>query len=328
MQLLGNEVERMGMGCWAIGGPFYEGEQALGYGATDDKQSIATVHAALEMGLRLFDTAGVYGAGHSERLLGQALKGRSDTVLISKLGLSFDEQSKQMHGVDAEPKNVLLAIEKSLRRLQRDRIDIMLLHLNTLSVAEAAPLFEQMQRAMEAGKIGAYGWSTDFPCSVDVVASQSGFVAVEHAMNVFHDVPAMNQTIAQNELISLIRSPLAMGVLTGKFGPSVKVGADDIRAGKNNRTPYFVDSQVVSDYTKSLDAVRELLQHGGRSVAQGALCWLLAQSARAIPLPGARSVEQVRENAGALAFGPLPPSIMAEIEGVVARQPDAEPIEL
>ena len=328
MQLLGSQIERMGLGCWAIGGPFYEGDQALGYGRTDDKQSVDTVHAALDSGLRLFDTAAVYGAGHCEHLLGRALKGRSDTVLISKLGLSFEEQSKQLLGPDADPKNVIPAIESSLRRLQREHIDIMLLHINTLDPAEAEPIFEQMQQAVNDGKIRAYGWSTDFPVSVDAVVSASGFIAVEHAMNVFHDAAAMNEYVEQKKLVSLIRSPLAMGVLTGKFRHTAKLGEGDIRAASSNRTPYFIDSEVIPEYSQRLDAIRELLQHGGRSLSQGALCWILAQSDRAIPLPGARTVEQVQENAGALAFGPLPSLVMDEIEALLPRRNEEEPVEL
>ena len=127
----------LGMGCWAIGGPFFHGNEPLGWGAINDNESIDTLHAAYDHGIRLFDTAAVYGAGHSETIIGRALSARDDCVIVTKLGLSFDENSRQLIGPNIEPANVKIAIEQSLKRLQRDRIDILLLHLNDLPLDRA-----------------------------------------------------------------------------------------------------------------------------------------------------------------------------------------------
>ena len=94
MKFLEPNIAPLGIGCWAIGGPFYAGEQSLGWSATDDATSTSTIHAAIDAGIRLFDTANVYGAGRSERMLGTALKNRSDAFIVSKFGMSFDEQTK------------------------------------------------------------------------------------------------------------------------------------------------------------------------------------------------------------------------------------------
>lgn len=319
----------MGMGCWAIGGPFSAGERGLSYGLVDDAESIATVHAALDAGIRLFDTAAVYGTGHSERILAQALKGRQEVLVSTKIGLSFDEQSKQLFGNDTNPLHVQPAIDSCLRRLRRDCIDLLFLHVNDLAVEQAELIFEQMELARQAGKIQAYGWSTDFPANVSAIASQPGFAAVQHAMNVFQDVPAMNSCIAKHQLTSLIRSPLAMGVLTGKFDFQTKFPANDIRsADKNWRPSYFYEGKVEPDLLHQLNAVRELLKSDGRTLAQGALCWLWAKSNRALPLPGARTVTQMQDNAGALTFGPLTENVVEEIEDLIQREPGVEPKEL
>jgi aryl-alcohol dehydrogenase-like predicted oxidoreductase len=325
MKFLGNDIAPLGMGCWAIGGQFYSGEQSLGFANVNDESSTRTIHAALEAGIRLFDTAAVYGAGHSERLLGDALRDRPDALVISKLGTSFDEQSKQVLGDEMDGSQVPIAIDASLRRLRRDRIDLMLLHLNALSVEVAGPIFEEMEQARLSGKIQAYGWSTDLPESASAMAEMEGFVGVEHAMNVFVDVPSIQSTVRKHDLTALIRSPLAMGVLTGKFDDTSTIASDDVRAMNTKRRDYFHDGKVNPRYLENLDAIRELLQIGGRTLPQGALGWLMAKSDRNIPLPGARTVEQIQDNAGAIGFGPLPADVMTQIEVLIHREPEGKP---
>jgi len=193
-------------------------------------RSKRTIHAALDHGVTVFDTANVYGAGHSERILGDALKGREDVLLVSKLGMAFDEETKQVSGHDANPENVLPAIEASLNRLNREQIDIMLLHINALPIEDAKPIFEEMEKARAQGKIGAFGWSTDFPDSAKAMAEMDGFIGIENAMNVFVDVPKLQKTIADHNLISFVRSPLAMGVLTGKYGENSTIPEDSVLA--------------------------------------------------------------------------------------------------
>lgn len=322
MNLLRQEIAPLGMGCWPIGGPFWKDGQPLGYANAEDRESLRTIHAALDAGIRLFDTAAVYGAGHSERLLGQALKGRPDALVVTKIGMGFDEATKQVTGDEVDPADVLPAIDRCLRRLGRDRIDILLLHQNALPVAQARPIFDEMDRARQTGKVRSFGWSTDYPESVAMMAATPGFIAAEHAMNVFVDVPTMQGTIRQEDLVALIRSPLAMGVLSGKLDARSRAGATDIRATDEKWRDYFRDGRVNPDYLTRLDTIRELLQSGGRSVAQGALGWLWAKSDRNLPVPGARTVAQIEDNAGAIEKGPLPDPVMAEVERLIDRPPE------
>lgn len=315
----------LGMGCWAIGGPFYGDGQSLGWGEVDDAESIRTLHAAYDHGVRLFDTAAVYGAGHSERIVGDALKERSDCLIVTKLGLAFNENNKQVTGADTTPANVCLAIDSSLRRLQRDSIDLLLLHLNDLSVESAEPLFNEMEKARQDGKIQHFGWSTDYPDRVAVSSGYEHFIAVEHCMNVFVDTPTIQKTIAEHNLTALIRSPLAMGVLTGKYTNQTRFSSDDNRSRDEAWRDYFVGSAVDPVHLKNLDAVRECLSIGGRSLTQGALGWIMARSENNIPIPGARTPEQIIESAGAIEYGALPEETMAEIELLIDRRPEGQP---
>lgn len=322
IDFLGRSIAPLGMGCWAIGGPFFGDDMPLGFANADDAQAIRTIHAALDSGIRLFDTADVYGAGHSETLLGQALAGRDDIVIVSKFGFAFDAATKKVTGARTDAGYVEGAIEASLKRLGRERIDLMLLHVNTAGAGEVEPILDALTRARDAGKIGAFGWSCDFPEAIAAVTPRTGFAAVEHAMNVFSDVPTMAETVRETDLWALNRSPLAMGVLTGKFDAQSHLPGDDVRANDLDWMDYFKGGRVAPAMLRNLDAVRDSLRTGGRTLAQGAIGWLWAKSARNIPIPGAKTVAQAEENAGALAHGPLPADVMAEIESLIERAPE------
>lgn len=314
--------KRLGMGCWAIGGQFFDGEMQLGFTGHDDAESVATVHAAYDAGVRLFDTAPVYGAGHSERLLGEALKGRSDVTISTKIGLRFDENSRQVLGEDIDPADLTAALNSSRTRLQRDHLDIVFLHLNTLPVAKVEPLFDVLEEEIAKGRVGAYGWSCDFPDAVNAVAERPGFLLVQHAMNVFFDAPSMMDVMNRHELASFNRSPLAMGLLTGKFNEGEAIRPGDVRLNNLHWMDYFKDGKVTPDFITRVEAVRDLLTVGGRSLAQGALGWLWAKSPATFPIPGARTPGQAIHNAQALEFGALPEPVMDEIELVLQRPPE------
>ncbi len=315
---------RIGMGCWAIGGAFWRGDQAVGYSGTNDADSLQAIEASWEAGIRVFDTSAVYGAGHSEALLGKALGTRSDAIIVSKFGNAFDASTKQMTGSQYDPAYIKDSVEQSRSRLCRDQIDVMLLHLNDLSIEESLPVFETLDGLRSRGHIASYGWSTDYAASIDAVAGQEGFTTVQHAMNVYFDATSLSAVADSHDLVKLIRSPLAMGVLTGSFSKGRRIGKDDIRSEEANWQGYFDNGEASAQCLKQLDAVRELLTVGGRTLAQGALCWLLAKSANNVPIPGAKNAEQAQQNAAALEFGPLPADIMETIETVIDRPPEGQ----
>jgi aryl-alcohol dehydrogenase-like predicted oxidoreductase len=326
----GREIPRLGLGCWAIGGPFYAGATPLGYGETNDGEARAAIGRAFDLGIRFFDTADVYGAGHSEELLGQALAGRADAVIATKLGNRFDPATRQLTGSIADgdlSRETRAAVEASRRRLRRDRIDLVQLHLNTLPVERAVEVFDTLDALRAEGRIGAYGWSTDFPERAAAAAGRDGFVAVQHGMNLFFDAPGMLAVAEANDLVSINRSPLAMGLLTGKFAANQALPLDDVRANSFDWMDYFKDGRVVPDFADRLARIRHLLTADGRTPAQGAIGWLLAKSPRTLPIPGFRNVAQVEENVGALGKGPLPADVMDEIERLIDRAPEGRPRE-
>lgn len=320
-----NNNPRLGMGCWAIGGPLWAGEDPLGWGEVDDAESIRAIHAGIDRGARYFDTASVYGAGHSEVVLGRALAGRPDILISTKIGNLFDESNKQVTGALFTRKEATDEIDNCLRRLGRDHIDMVFLHLNEMPPRDAEPIFDALQAARSAGKIGAFGWSTDFPESVSACADRPGFTAVQHTMNLWVPATQLLEVIERHGLLSVNRMPLAMGVFSGKYTATTSLPTSDIRTNSFDWMEYFQGGQVVPEVLEMLETVRDLLQHGGRTVAQGALGWLWARSPNSCPIPGFRTVEQAEQNAGALDFGPLPEAVFAEIEETLTRPPEGEP---
>ena len=188
-----------------------------------------------------------------------------------------------------------------------------------MSVELAVPLFDQMEVALADGKIRAFGWSTDFTDRVDAMADRSGFAAVEHAMNVLLDAPKMQHTLAEHSLTALIRSPLAMGLLSGKYAETSSIPTGDVRSSQQGWLKYYLDGKPNPEFLQRYSAVAELLQTGGRTPVQGALGWLWARGSHNIPIPGARTVDQIEGLAAALEFGELPASTMAEIDSVIVR---------
>ncbi|WP_171136532.1 MULTISPECIES: aldo/keto reductase [unclassified Ruegeria] len=322
MNFLETEIAPLGMGCWPIGGKMYWGEQSLGYTRSDDGTSIRTIHAALDGGITLFDTAAAYGAGHSERLLGKALKHRPDALIVTKIGVGIDEASKQISFDPFTADQVGPAVDGCLSRLERDRIDLLLLHVNDMPVAQAEAVFDRLEQLKEVGKLRAYGWSTDYSQSTLAVSSRENFRAVEYVMNVFFDAPRMQQVVKKEGLLSLIRSPLAMGLLTGKYDRKSVMSRNDVRASGENWMEYYTDGRVNPDFMRKLEAVRDLLTTDGRTLVQGALGWIWGQSETYVPIPGARTEEQIEGISGALTFGALPVEAMNEIENLITRNPN------
>jgi aryl-alcohol dehydrogenase-like predicted oxidoreductase len=317
-------VSEIGFGCWAIGGPFTMDGKPDGWGAADDGESIAAVRRAVELGITLFDTADVYGAGHGEEVLGRALAGRRDEVVIAtKFGYTFDTGRRAITGQDASPGYIRRACRASLRRLGTGWIDLYLLHVGDLPAVQAQEVAGTLEELVAEGLIRSYGWSTDDPQRAGAFASGAQCAAVQHELNVLADAPAMLAVCDGFGLASINRSPLAMGLLTGKYTAGSRVPAGDVRAAQL-WVGYFDGGRPVPEWLARLEAIRGALTAGGRTLAQGALGWLLARSPRTVPIPGIRTVAQAEQNAAALHLGPLPPAAMAEIAqllGTSAAQP-------
>jgi aryl-alcohol dehydrogenase-like predicted oxidoreductase len=310
----GVEVSALGVGTWAMGGPMYSGDQPLGWGDVDDTESERAVRRALDLGVTLFDTADAYGTGHAEELLGRVLAPVRDQVVIAtKWGNRIDPATRQLLGEDGSPAQLKAAVHESLRRLATDRIDVYQLHINGLPPAEAADLVPVLEDLVTQGLVRSYGWSTDNPAGVDVFAQGTHCAVVQHQLNLFSDAPEVLALCDKYDLASLNRSPLAMGLLSDKVTAGSSYGADTIRGRAPGWLEWFRDGRPAPEFLARRDAVRDILTSGGRTVAQGAIAWNWARSPRTIPLPGCRTVAQVEENAGALAYGPLTPAEFAAV---------------
>ena len=312
------EVSAMGLGCWAIGGPMTFDGVPAGWGQVDDAESIRALHRSLDLGISLFDTADVYGCGHSERLLGRALADRRDRVVIAtRVALLFDEQLRRAGGANVSPEYIRGPCEASLHRLGTDYIDLYQLHGALGAGGTAEDVVAVMEELVAAGKIRWYEASTDDPAVARIFAQGPHCAAMQQELNIFHgndETLALCETFGQ---ASINRTPLAMGLLTGKYQLDGKPSGDDVRL-VTPHWDYFKDG-AMEHWLAQLDAIRAVLTRGGRTLAQGTLGWIWARSPVTIPIPGFKTVAQVEENAGALQFGPLRPEQMAEIERLLGR---------
>ena len=274
----GIPVSTVGFGSWAIGGD--------AWGPVDDDTSLAAIDRALELGVSFFDTADVYGRGHSEELLGRALAGRrDDVVLATKVGL-WDSHVDVEPNIYSDPKLIQQRCEESLRRLATDRIDVYLCHLwwdeNAETFLEA---FAELQRQ---GKIRAYGVSTD---NVEHLRhfDQDGtcsVVQLEYSIlnrNAEHEL--LPYCLA-NDLGVIVRGPLQKGLLTGKFDDATTFPAGDVRHG-------WPQEEWWMDTLAKVERLRALRP----SLVDVALDFVLAHPAVHTAIPGAKTPAQVEANA-------------------------------
>jgi aryl-alcohol dehydrogenase-like predicted oxidoreductase len=319
------EVSPMGLGCWAIGGAWTLNGSPAGWTGVDDAESIRAIRAALDLGVNFFDTAANYGAGRSERLLGKAVQGRRDKVVIaSKFGYKVDEAAKAVTAYgqpeedsDAAP-HVRADLEASLRRLGTDYLDVYLLHIWGHKIERALEARDVLEQLVQEGKIRTYGWSTDRADAIRAFATSPRCGVVEQQLSVLDGDAELLALCEEWNLASLNRGPLGMGMLTGKFSPTTTFAEDDVRKHADWH-PGFRDGKPTKDWLDKLDSIRGVLTAGGRTLAQGALTWIWARSPNTIPIPGFKSVKQAEENAGAMRFGPMTPDRMDEIDRILGR---------
>lgn len=309
----GPTISALGMGCWAIGGPHARRGSPVGWGSVNDDESIRALRRAHDLGVTFFDTADVYGCGHSEYLISKALSDvRDEIVIASKAGYTYVEETREAPGENGDPDYIRWACDESLRRLGTDRIDLYQFHLGGFDLDRAPAVLAVFDELVDAGKVGAIGWSTDDPTRAALFATSPNCKAVQQSFNVFSGNVEVLSLCEERGLASIVRGPLGMGLLTGKFDSTSTLPPDDVRHG------WDFGSGDQAEALKRLESIREVLTAGGRTLAQGALAWLWARSPAFVPIPGFKSVAQVEENAGALGFGPLDDQQMNEIATLLA----------
>jgi aryl-alcohol dehydrogenase-like predicted oxidoreductase len=303
----GIRASRIGLGTWAMGGWMW--------GGADDDASIATIHRALERGITLIDTAPAYGQGHSEAVVGRALVGRRDGVVIAtKVGLAWDEHGNVRR--DASRARIVKEVEDSLARLQTDRIDIYQVHWPdpATPIDETA---EAMRTLFEGGKIRAVGVSNFSPAQMDHFRAAAPLHTVQPPYNLFeraaeHDVLPYAK---EHGLTALTYGVLCRGLLSGRMTANTTFGGDDLR----RVDPKFVQPR----YGQYLAAVRRLDQLArdrfGKAAIDLAIRWTLDQPGVGAVLWGARSPDQLDAVGGAFDFH-LTPADVTAIEQILAEE--------
>jgi aryl-alcohol dehydrogenase-like predicted oxidoreductase len=309
----GWQVSTISFGAWAIGGT---------WGPVDDKESMTALHRALDLGVNFFDTADVYGDGHSERLLARLRKERAEKFYVAtKAGRRLNPHTASGY----TRQNLTAFVDRSLKNLQVEALDLLQLHCPPTEVYYMPEVFEVLDDLTRLGKIQYYG--------VSVEKVEEGLKAIEYPavqsvqiiFNIFRQRPAelFFREAERRRVGILARLPLSSGLLTGKFTRSSTFAPDDHRAF-NRQGEAFDRGETFSglDYEVGLQAVEALrpLVPPGQTMAQLALRWILMFPAVTCAIPGAKRPAQVEENVKAADLPPLPDEIMKAIREVYDRE--------
>lgn len=309
----GIEVSALGLGCWAIGGPTTHGGLTSGWGFVDDAESLRALRRGLDLGINLLDTADCYGTGHSEEVVGEAIQGRRDQVIVAtKFGLEHDEATRTIWGGRGDREYVRQCCDNSLRRLRTDYIDLYQFHLGGYD-GDAVETRDALEELVAEGKIRWYGWSTDDPARARLFAEGPHCCAMQQSLSVVYGNRETLAVCEELNLASLNRGPLVKGLLTGKFDRHATFPDNDTRIRWN------LQDGTEAEQLAQFEAVRDILTSHGRTPAQGALCWLWSISEKTIPIPGFRTVAQVEENAAAMDCPLLTADEMQQIETLLGR---------
>jgi len=300
----GIEVTKLGLGLWAIGGDEW--------GEVEDRESLDVISAALDMGINFFDTADVYGTGHSEELLGKAMQGRRDKFIVAtKIGwLGFDGDN-DVSAYDTVEK-LIAGVESNLKRLGTDYVDLIQSHIDfrdpTMEV-----FVEGFQKLQAQGKVRAYGVSTsNFEYLQAFNAdNQASVLQIDYSiLNRTPEAEIFPYTI-EHDLGVLVRGPLAMGILTGKFTAETTFGEGDFRQS------WIEDEEKHQTFMDDLAKVEKLKALAdGRTLAQLAIQFVMAHPAVTVAIPGAKRVSQLEENIKAALLPELTAEELTLIDGI------------
>ncbi len=300
----GISVNPIGIGLWAMGGK--------SWGPTDDAESLQVLERALDMGIDFFDTADVYGDGHSEELLGRSMKGRRSRFIVgTKIGWQqFDRKNNA--SAYTTPEKVIAGVETNLKRLQTDYIDVLQWHVDFREPTMEA-VIAGCQRLKQKGKIRAYGLSASDAAYIKEFSSQD-------AETLQIDYSILNRTpekevfpyCRERRIGTIIRGGLAMGLLTGKFTSSASFDPSDFRS------KWITDERQHAQFLEDLRTVDRLKEaFPGYSLAQLALLFILGNPDVAVVIPGAKRVSQLEANFHTAELEPLSGEQMRQIDAIV-----------
>jgi aryl-alcohol dehydrogenase-like predicted oxidoreductase len=296
----GMTVSAIGLGCMSLSGL---------YGASEDAAGIAVIHEALEEGINFLDSSDAYGAGHNEELIGKALKGRRDGVILStKFGNLGGRDGKF---ADGRPEFVMNSCEASLKRLQVEVIDLYYQH----RIDPAVPVEDTvgaMARLIQQGKVRALGLSEASPQTIRRAHRVHPIAAVQNEFSLLYQIDAQETRRTTRELgITLVAySPVGRGLLTAT-AEAPRLAAGDVRG----RHPRFAPGNVERN-VELAQGVAAFAREKNCTIGQLALAWLLAQGDDVVPIPGTKQKARVKENIGALSVR-LSDADVARISGMI-----------
>ncbi len=298
----GPSVSAIGLGCMSLSGV---------YGKSDDDAAVALIHYALDQGVDLLDSADLYGWGHNEQVVGRALRGRRDgVVLVSKFG---QVKTPTGQGVDGRPAYVQQACEASLKRLGLEVIDIYFQH----RVDPAVPIEDTvgaMARLIEQGKVRWLGLSEARPETIRRAHAVHPIAVVQTEYSLLYRAEA-EETRALTRPLGIgfmAYSPLGRGFLTGGIR-----APDDVKGDRRAEHPRFVGENFAHNFAL-VARLEAIAREKGCSPAQLTLAWLLAQGDDVVPIPGTKRKERLDENLGALKVT-LTPADVARIAAAVPQ---------
>ncbi len=308
----GWKVSALGFGSWAIGGT---------WGTVDDRESIAALNRAIELGVNFFDTADVYGGGRSERLLARLRQQHHEKIYIAtKVGRGLYPHVAEGYN----RANLTAFVERSLKNLSTETIDLLQLHCPPTRVFTMPEVFGVLDDLVKAGKIRYYGVSVEKVDEALKAIEYPNVQSVQIIFNMFRQRPAEDffEQAKARKVGILARVPLASGMLTGKMTPTTRFEQDDHRAF-NRHGEAFDRGETFSgvDYKVGLQAVEELkaLCPTGMSMGQFALRWILMFDAVTCAIPGAKRPSQVDENFIAADLAPIADETMDQVRSIYDR---------
>ena len=284
------KVSEIGFGAWAIGGAAMIGSTAIGWGDADDQVSQQAIHAALELGINFFDTADIYGLGHSEALLGKLLQGNKDVIIATKVG---NVARNDRFTVDYSKEHIISACEASLKRLNRDVIDYYQLHTARIEHLQQQECINTMQQLQQQGKVKYWGLSLN---TFDPLPEASymmqrdlgnGFQLVLNILN--QAALPLIKLAAEKGYGVIARMPLQFGLLTGKFDDKIAFSATDHRLTRLTR-------EVINTSNAALRPVWELCKKYNCNKTQLALSYILGYREVSVVIPGIRTAAQAESN--------------------------------
>lgn len=309
----GWKVSAISFGAWAIGGA---------WGPVDDKNSLAALHRAADLGVNLFDTADVYGDGHSERLMAQLKRERKEEIhIVTKAGRRLDPHTASGYN----RQNLTAFVERSLKNLETDTLDLVQLHCPPTEAYYRPQVFGVLDDLVKQGKIRYYGVSVEKVEEALKAIEYPGVQTVQIIFNIFRQRPAeLFFSQAKRRKVGLLaRVPLASGLLTGKMTHQTTFTADDHRQFNRHGESFDRGETFAGvDYEAGLQAVEELrpLVPPGATMAQFALRWILMNDAVSCAIPGAKTPAQAEDNVRAADLPPFSDATMAKVREIYDRR--------